>query len=379
MLQFGRRCSVAALIACLAGHGWAQESQTALPLDAFADGINHWHNKHGSDYETHAPEDIAAIADNLLLYQRDNGGWVENRDPTRVLSDEEKEELRTAKDQQDTSFDNRNVYSQTEYLYGAYERTGDERYRDAARRGLDFILSEQIESCGGWPHSSPPRQEYHDRITITDEVTTGILTMLRRIADGDAPFAKIDAKTREEAEAAVARGNDCLLRLQVKQNGRGAAWAGQYDPETLEPTGARTFELPSMISWESVRVVNYLMGDPDPSPEMVTAIEDAVAWFDRVKLAGVKIEEFDAPREVYDYHTATTDRRLVEDTDAPPLWARFYDLETNEPVLANRDGVRVETYDQVHRERRTGYHWFGTWPEELLTTDYPKWKEARGK
>jgi hypothetical protein len=28
---------------------------------------------------------LTEIADNLLLYQRDNGAWIENRDPARIL------------------------------------------------------------------------------------------------------------------------------------------------------------------------------------------------------------------------------------------------------------------------------------------------------
>jgi len=44
-------------------------------------------------------------------------------------------------------------------------------------------------------------------------------------------------------------------------------------------------------------------------------------------------------------------------------------------VLANREGERVATFDQIPRERRTGYHWYGTWPQALITTDYPRWQQ----
>lgn len=31
-------------------------------------------------------------------------------------------------------------------------------------------------------------------------------------------------------------------------------------------------------------------------------------------------------------------------------------------------------YDQIHPERRTGYSWYGTWPADLLETEYPRWQ-----
>ena len=89
-------------------------------------------------------------------------------------------------------------------------------------------------------------------------------------------------------------------------------------------------------------------------------------------------ETFEAEPVTYTWHTSTTDRRIVPDPDAPPLWARFYDLETSEPFLANRDGKRVATLAEVQRERRTGYDWYGSWPAELLARDYPAWKARLG-
>ena len=65
----------------------------------------------------------------------------------------------------------------------------------------------------------------------------------------------------------------------------------------------------------------------------------------------------------------------MADPAAPPIWARFYDLGDNSVVLATRDSVRVARYEDIPRERRTGYHWYGTWPQALITTDYPRWQQ----
>ena len=49
--------------------------------------------KIGKDYARYHPSQTTEIADNLLLYQRDNGGWIENRDPARILGATEKAAL----------------------------------------------------------------------------------------------------------------------------------------------------------------------------------------------------------------------------------------------------------------------------------------------
>ena len=68
-------------------------SETSISLAAFSDGIKHWQDRHGKDYARYQPQQITEIADNLLLYQRDNGGWIENRDPARILDATEKAAL----------------------------------------------------------------------------------------------------------------------------------------------------------------------------------------------------------------------------------------------------------------------------------------------
>lgn len=343
-------------------------------ISGFNDAVHHWRNKHGNGYARLQPDNYVAIADTILLLQRDNGGWIENRDPLRILSEVEIQQTLAEKADPDFSFDNRNIYTQVEYLFAVFERTQDNRYRQAALKGLDLILTHQIDTCGGWPHTVPARQSYHPMITLADEVTSGNLTLLRTISQRKAPFAHIDESHRQRAETALQKGESCLLRLQIRQNGRLTGWAGQYDPVTLLPVKGRSFELPAIVTQETVEVVRYLMRIDNPSPEIRTAIIAAFEWLESSKLNGLRLETYTLDEPIrYDYHTATTDRRLVSDTTAPPLWARFYDLNDNSVILANRDGIRVSDYQDIHHERRTGYAWYGEWPAKLLNEDYPAW------
>ena len=372
------RIAVASMSLACAATALAETKDEPIPLAAFSDGIKHWQDRHGKDYARYAPRQVTEIADNLLLYQRDNGGWIENRDPARILDAKEKAALVAEKAEARGSFDNRNIYSQIEYLAAAFGRTGKAPYRDAAARGLDYALAQQIAGCGGWPHTIPGTATSHRYITIADEVTSGQLRLLRKISAGADPFGYVDAATRARAKAALDRGDECVLKLQVVQGGKLTGWAGQYDPETLRPAQGRAFELPSIVSQETVEMLRYLMSIEKPSAAQVESIEGAVDWLRRSQIRGVRLERVTLEKPVqYEYHLATFDHRLVDDANAPPLWARFYDLADNSIVLANRDSVRVKDYSEVHPERRSGYAWFGTWPAALLEEEYPAWRARR--
>lgn len=368
---------VAAALALLVCHpvALADTKNEPISLAAFSDGIKHWQDRHGTDYARYQPQQVTEIADNLLLYQRDNGGWIENRDPARILDATEKAALVAEKTESRSSFDNRNIYSQIEYLAAAFGQIGKADYRDAAARGIDYALAQQITGCGGWPHTVPGTSSYHGYITIADEVTSGLLRLLRKVSTGADPFGYVDAATRARAKAALDRGDDCVLKLQIVQDGKLTGWAGQYDPATLQPAQGRAFELPSIVSQETVEMLRYLMSIQQPSAAQVKSIESAVAWLRRSQIIGVRLEKVMLPKPVqYEYHLATFDYRLVNDPGAPLLWARFYDLKDNSIVLANRDSVRVKDFSEIHPERRSGYSWFGTWPAALLNVEYPAWR-----
>jgi len=368
---------------------------TAIPMDGFSDGVNHYRNGSGtSDYARYEPAQIVEIANNILLYQRTNGGWSANWDPLRILSEEEITAVQAERDKKDTTFDNHATYTQVRYLAHTYRQTDDLAYRKAALAGIVFILQAQCE-CGGWPHSYPSQENYRPLITFMDDVTTGVLSFLRETLQDTETYAFLREKNCldilgpgssvifEEPHGdlystiaeSVRKGDACILRLQVVVNGKRTVWAGQYDRTTLKPTQARTFELPSLVSAESVSVVCYLMEIEKPSPEIRDAIVAAIEWFEKSKISGIRVETFDIDPIRYDNHTATFDRRVVEDADAPTIWARFYEIDTNRPFMANRDGIAVYSLAEVAHERRTGYAWYTYAPASLLEKEYPAWRQ----
>jgi len=70
------------------------------------------------------------------------------------------------------------------------------------------------------------------------------------------------------------------------------------------------------------------MGYEHPEPRIQEAIQSVVKWFDDAKLKGIRIErrKLEKPYRV-SQRIVTVDVVEVKDPVAPPIWARFYDLE----------------------------------------------------
>ena len=109
------------------------------------------------------------------------------------------------------------------------------------------------------------------------------------------------------------------------------------------------------------------------------AMADAMAWLRMVQIEGIRVSRVAAPREEFLRHAADFDVVVVEDPTAPLIWARHYEIETNRPIFAGRDGIKKYSLAEIERERRTGTAWYGNWPAKLLAKEYPAWKEKHAK
>jgi len=344
-----------------------------IPLDPFGDSIKHAvarFEHHRPSYRQYTPEQIVHIAENLLAWQNPDGGWPKNKDWTREYSEEECARLahRQRSREDESTLDNKNTWTQVDYLAQVYRQTGLPRYAASATRGLEYILDSQ-RSSGGWAGTDV------EAITFNDGVMAGVLAVLQKVQEDPGLFAFIDAGTRLRIRKAYSRGLECLLHCQVRIDGRLTAWGQQHDHRTFEPIWARAFEPPALAVRESVGVVRFLMTIDHPPPEVVRAIESAAEWFDQVKIAGLRIDEVKTEPVRFPYRWSDFERVEVKDPGAPPLWARFYDLDTETPIFCTRDRVITSSFTDLSRERRTGYDWYGDWPAALLKVEVPVWRK----
>lgn len=336
-----------------------------IALRAFADSIHHAVMKYEGNrppYEQYSPKQIVHIAENLRAGQSADGGWPKNKDWIRIYSARELSQLRGR-----STFDNGSTWAQIDYLARVYRQTGLRRYADSAIRGIEYTLEQQRNS-GGW------RGADVDAITFNDDVMTGVLHTLKAVAEDRRMYAFVDGVLLERVRTAYAAGLKCVLDSQIRLENRLTAWAQQHDHKTLKPVWARAFEPPAIVTAESVGVVRFLMSIEYPSPEVIKSIQAAVAWFDRVKIQGLRVDEVKAEPVHYDWHWTDFDRVEVKDPHAPPIWTRFYDLETEKPIFCTRRRKITSNFTDLSRERRTGYSWYGYFPAKLLNEEYPEWQ-----
>ena len=366
-----KRFLAIALAALCAGCVEQPQPAEAPSLDLFQDGIHHWYLVHErGSVDRYADDDYVAIAENILRYQNEDGGWPKNMDwQAKIDADSVKATL--SKREGRSTFDNRNIYPQVEYLAAVYRLTGDERYREASARGVEYILSSQYPNGSwiGWEDEA---------IAFNDSIIDGVLNLWQKVLKGDPNFDWLSRKTLRRIEESWKKGLQIILDTQYVQNGVKTVWAQQHDQVTLQPVKARTYELPSLTANESAGIVLFLMSIEDPSPEVVEAVKAAVAWFEQTKILGKKIITIPMPEGNPEDRAIKADRRLVDDPEAEPLWARFYELEDNTIFLCNRDGIKVYSLDKVWPERRLGYSWYGNWGNKVLKA-YPEWLERISK
>jgi PelA/Pel-15E family pectate lyase len=294
----------------------------------------------------YATDEAVSIADNVLLYQRDSGGWPKNIDMAAALTDAEKTGLTGRKSVTDSTIDNGATYTQLAFLARVFEAKRLPRHEQAFLKGVDYLLQAQYDN-GGWPQYYPRLTGYYKHITFNDDAMVGVLTLLRDVGSGKAPYAFVDPARRTRAAGAVAKGIDCILKTQVVVDGKRTVWCAQHDEVTLAPASARTYELVSLSGYESVGIVRFLMGIPDPDARVREAVRSAAEWFEKTRIDGT-----------------------------PPVWARFYEIGTNRPIFSGRDGVKRYDVAEIEEERRLHYRWYVTEPARLLE-EYRGWRAYR--
>ena len=316
-----------------------------------------------------ASNEAKEIAENVLLYQRDIGGWPKNIQMQEPLSNDEKQKLIEIKsDTHKVTTDNGATIQEMVFLSKMYRQVPDERYKEAFLAGLDYILEAQYES-GGWPQYYPLRKGYYTHITFNDDSMVNILNVLEEIKNKTDYFSiKPSEEIIQRVKIAFDKGIDCIIKTQYKQKGVLTSWCAQHDEKTLLPAKARAYELPSLSGKESAKIVLLLMTIENPSEEVKTAIISAVKWFDDVKINGLREDR------IYNEKGKLINKKMVPDSNAKPIWARFMELDDNTPFFCDRDGIKKATLAEIGSERRNGYAWYTNEPKEVFKK-YVKWKK----
>jgi PelA/Pel-15E family pectate lyase len=240
--------------------------------------------------------------------------------------------------------------------------TDAERYRASVLKGMRYLLDAQFPN-GGWPQVWPLQGRYHDAITFNDNAVTHAAEVMTATSSGAAPFSFVPPPLRRQASLSAARALDCILRTQIRINGKLTAWAQQHDALTLQPVAGRNYEPAALSSSESSALLVYLMSLPNPSPAVIASVNAAAAWLHSTAVYG---QAWTGTR------SDPTGRHLEPRPGAGPIWSRFYSLTTNRPIFGDRDKTIHDNIADISIERRNGYSWFSSSPQQALDA-YAVW------
>lgn len=211
------------------------------------------------------------------------------------------------------SFDDDQTQSAISFLMALDQEVEDGGLKAGISKALELMMESQMEH-GGWPHKYPDQGNYHDYATFNDG---GINDCLRVMMEAYSFYGG------EEIRASLVKGARFMLISQLPPPQPG--WAQQYN-EYLQPAWARSFEPPSVCPAVTVKNINTLidlylvLGDRT----FLEAIPDSLRWLEAIQLDNGK-------------------------------WARFVEIGTGKPLYYDRGRIRVESLDDLHPERRTGY------------------------
>jgi len=347
--------------------------------------------EHPADWWT--GDDALKAARNIITWQVADGGWSKNIDmvskpraPGDLYDADNENRFPDTADFDkpvDASWhyiatlDNDSTWMQIRFLarvttalLAAHRDADAAPLRKSVERGVEYLLDSEYPN-GGWPQVWPLEGGYHDAITINDDAMTHAIEILHDVATGAANYTFLPSEMVKRAAPAAQRGIDCLLQLQITENGVKTAWAQQYDALTLEPTSARNYEMASLTSDESFPVVEFLMSLPEPTPAEVAAVHAACAWFTKVEIFGYRYGSgnFMADR------SSPGGRKLMAVDGAGPIWARYYQIGSDKPIFGDRDKTIHDDVNELSLERRNGYSWYNTEGIALLN-EYKTWAQA---
>ena len=366
-------------------------SSVCLEFDTDPGEILEFHGQSGNqdwtNYAAHLDErflktsEAARIAQNVIDWQLDSGGWPKNVPMHERLSAKERKAVLAMKGERKLgTIDNAATCCELRFLARMYGANGGresaERYLAAFRRGVEFLLDIQYPN-GGWPQCDPAKVGYWHQITYNDGAMVNAMNTMRDVYEGRAPFdLPIPDELRAKCRRAFDRGIECILKTQIRQNGKLALWCQQHDRDTLAPCVGRSFELPAVCTYESADIVALLMDvdatrcPAETAARMRESIEGAVAWYKAHAIRGYRVE--DGFRREDGIVTSRLVR--VPESESNPLWCRYYTLEDNRPFTGRRDGTMNFDFSELERGENMSYKWFsgvGTRVEKM----HAKWLE----
>ena len=330
--------------ALLPGHHAGASAPAATVYAAEADYPWSTYLKKSADW--FGTSEAITVADACIQYQvSGEGGWQKGMGTEHTG------------DWAHSTVDNDATTSQIRFLMRTYAATGQQKYFDCAMRGVDCLFKMQYAN-GGFMQCLNTPGTYHAHITLNDGAYVHIMSILKEMKNKSGDFTKISDSYAQKAAQSFDKAIQCLLDMQITVNGTKTAWCQQHDENNLAPASARAYELPSICTSESAGIVQFLYTEAQETgrADLAASVNAAIEWFKKAALYGIK----------FDWNSDKSDKVVTQVDGGGPIWARFYTLDTEKPMFADRDGKAYSDVSQISQERRTGYAWYGSWGNNVI-------------
>ena len=216
-------------------------------------------------------------------------------------------------------------------------------------KGIDYLLEAQLD-IGGWPQVYPKDDSYRDASTFNDDAIVNVMKLFKSIIDGRNKNI-LDNNRVNKVRTAYEKGLNYIRITQITSQGRPTGWCQQYDPEQIKCVKARSYEHPGIAGRETAEIVRFLKtNDPEGSKDVIA---NAVDWLKEVAIENMQWKgSVNQGRPTFRFGSV--------------IWARYYDLKTQEPFFSGRDGKITNDITKIEKERREGYGWYGSWARDLI-------------
>jgi len=294
------------------------------------------------------------IAANVISHQSPQGGWPKNIDTGAKKYDGDPKALKP-------TFEAGATLGELRFLARIYRVTLDATYRTAFEKGLKYVIDAQYPT-GGWAQSSPPPKTSNRRILFEGNSMVSIMTFLHDVANAKR-YSFVRKDNRDAARNSLNLGVECIVKSQIlDDNEVRTIWCARHDERTLEPASGRRSDPAMLDTIDSAGILLLLMNLENPDLPTIRAVHAGCTWFENAVQSSMRVEARDG------------DFFVVPDLDAPPLWARYYEIGKNRPVFTTRMGVQKLRMAEIERERRAEMPWYGSWGQPVLLK-YSSWKE----
>jgi PelA/Pel-15E family pectate lyase len=121
---------------------------------------------------------------------------------------------------------------------------------------------------------------------------------------------------------------------------------------------------------ESARILDFLMGIKNPSPEVTAAITRAHEWYEKSGVQGIRQTLMDHST----YYENDPGSRTI-------WWARFYDPSSNKPIFCgSQDGIIYDSFEDMWKAgNRATYIFYSPLPAMVVGEKFSKWQSALAK